>query len=211
MPVPKSKRHRKQDHAAFDRLAQEVRDLDAQAVRDRIENPMRVGVLSDEPERELGRRIQEARQHAGLTQGQLAERTARADKDKVGISAPVVSLYERGVNKPGPKELRLICEALRVAPNRLLYGDDDPFRGMLAHARFGGWATSEPEFLAVLTYCFGRLHHHHKEAIMDLMMGLLRGWNRGFDADMDKGAVRDFLLAADELRLLLKQRERVKK
>jgi transcriptional regulator with XRE-family HTH domain len=209
--MPRSKSHRKPDQKALDKLAQEARDLDAQDLRNRIENPMRVGVLADEPERELGRRIQEARQLAGLTQEQLAKRTARADKGKNGVSAAVISLYERGVNKPGPKELRLLCEALRMTPNALLYGDEDPFQGTTARARYGGWSTSEPEFLASLTYCFGRLHHHHKLAVMDMMIGLLRGWNRDFDADMDKDATRSFLLAADELRLLLKQRGQAKK
>lgn len=210
--MPRPKRIRKSAPLLNDPgLAQRARDLDAEDARNRIANPLRVGVLTHEPERELGKRIQEARQIAGMTQEELAKSTARADREKVGVSAPVISLYERGVNKPGPKELRLISEALRVTPNVLIYGHDDPFENSTARARFGGWATSEPEFLAALAYCFGKLHHHHKMAVMDLMVGLLRGWNRDFDANIDEDAARELLRVADELKLLMKQRERAKK
>ncbi len=77
-----------------------------------------------------------------------------------------------------------MCEALRVSPNHLIYGDDDPFDSLADQDRFAGWASSEPEFMAQLTYCFSRLHHHHRHAIMELMIGMLRGWNRDFDRDL---------------------------
>lgn len=206
-----AKRRQKPDMLQDESLAQEAARLDAQAIRARVENPLRAGVLNWDPESDLGKRIQQGRQRAGLTQEQLAALTARADKAKGGISAPVISLYERGVNKPGPKELRLLCEALRVSPNFLLYGDEDPFGELTERGRFNGWATTDAEFLAVLTYCFGRLHHHDRSSLMQLMTTLLRGSNKNFAADIDREAVQAFLRTAEELRLLLKQREKVKK
>jgi hypothetical protein len=63
------------------------------------------------------------------------------------------------------------------------------------------WARSESELYAAMTYCFKRLHHHHKLAVMELMMGLLRGWNNDFDGELDSKAIETYLQHADELRL----------
>jgi transcriptional regulator with XRE-family HTH domain len=55
---------------------------------------------------ELGRRIQEAREEAGLTQAQLAE--------LIGLKyAQSVSNYERGKSEPRRKRLRRIAEVTR--------------------------------------------------------------------------------------------------
>jgi transcriptional regulator with XRE-family HTH domain len=177
-----------------------------QAKEDRIANPLRLGVLNNEPEQQLGRRLQERREQAKLTQGELAERTKRVDRDKVGISRGVLSMYETGRNRPGPKEIRLLCEVLRTSPSYLIYGTDDPFDNLTDMGRYRGWARSDPEFYARLAYCFGRLHHHHRFAIMELMMGLLRGWNKNFDAEIEKQADDAFLKTAKALEELLAKR-----
>lgn len=61
-----------------------------------------------------------ARAKAGLSHSDLHRIT--------GISRSVLFGYENGRTKPGAKEIRLLCDALKVTPNRLIYGSDDsPF------------------------------------------------------------------------------------
>jgi transcriptional regulator with XRE-family HTH domain len=204
---------KKQQATSLDALRQEAELIDKEIEEELSRRPpVKFGVLATEPEAELGQRIQEARRGAGLTQEELAERTKRADIDGSGISGAVISLYERGVNRPGPREIRILCEALRITPNHLVYGDEAPFaqHGLNEYIRYWGGARSEGEFYAALTYCFSRLHGHHKSAVMDLMMGLLRGWNKNFDKELDEKAVETFLQQSDELRLELAKKRKSK-
>jgi transcriptional regulator with XRE-family HTH domain len=60
-----------------------------------------------------------ARAELGLTQSQLAERS--------GLSLSAVKAYEAGRNMPGARELRELCQALQVSPNKLLFGKELPF------------------------------------------------------------------------------------
>lgn len=107
--------------------------------------------------------------------------------------------------------MRLLCEVLRVTPSYFIYGVDDPFDTFLERYRYGVIGGSDPEIVAALTYCFRRLHPHHRIAIMELMLGLLRGWNKGFDEDLDQNANGSFLEIADELRLLIKERQKLQR
>jgi len=189
--------------AAFERKAQkqlqeELRTSDAP--------PM--GFLHTEPESELGKRIEYERRAKGLTQGQLAATTKLADKDGKGLSRGVISLYELGINRPGPKEIRLLCEVFRVTPSYLIYGEDDPFGNRSEFARYGGMARSEAELYARLVYSFSSLHHTHSVAFMQIMGDLLRGWDKNFDAKLEANAYQKFLDLADELRLILKSRSK---
>lgn len=59
-----------------------------------------------------------ARAKAGLSHSDLHRIT--------GISRSVLFGYENGRTKPGAREIRLLCDALKVSPNRLIYGSDDP-------------------------------------------------------------------------------------
>jgi len=60
-----------------------------------------------------------ARGKLGISQSELASRT--------GISRNAIMGYESGRNKPGAREIRLICEVLRITPNKLLFGHEAPF------------------------------------------------------------------------------------
>lgn len=60
-----------------------------------------------------------ARGELGLTQAQLAESS--------GLSVSAIKAYEAGRNMPGTRELRELCQALQVSPNKLLFGTELPF------------------------------------------------------------------------------------
>jgi transcriptional regulator with XRE-family HTH domain len=170
--------------------------------------PAPIGFRVDEPEKDLGQRLQDARRQAGLTQGELSARTKLADHDGKGIGRTVVSSYESSVNRPSPRELRMLCEVLRVSPNHLIYGTDDPFDGLSEDARFGGWGRTDAEYLAYLTYAFTKLHHHPRQGVMDIMLAVLRGWDKDFDRHAHEEAPTLFLRMADELRLTLAARKK---
>lgn len=61
-----------------------------------------------------------ARTERGLTQSALAQRS--------GLSLSAIKAYEAGRNLPGARELRELCQALQVSPNKLLFGTEEPFK-----------------------------------------------------------------------------------
>jgi len=101
----------------------------------------------------------------------------------------------------------MLCEVLRVSPSHLIYGTDDPFENFLERDRFGGFAATDPEFFALLTYAFRRQHPHNRMAIMQRMNSMLPGWDKTWTANSAE-ANRQFLEMADRLRDLLTKRER---
>ena len=132
MPASKPSRSTKPsllpDRETFESLAVEADFVDRQAKENENYAPSRQpGRLSNAPERDLGIRLRETRELKHITQGELATLTVNLDAEDKGVSRAVISLYEKGVNRPSPKELRLLCEALRVTPNFLIYGDEHPF------------------------------------------------------------------------------------
>src|SRR4051812_31321179 len=58
-----------------------------------------------------------ARDERGITQAHLAELS--------GVSRSAIKGYESGRNMPGARELKALCQALAVSPNRLLFGAED--------------------------------------------------------------------------------------
>lgn len=203
---PKGKTKRQHD-AELEALASQAEFLDRQTAEDAIHRKKpKIGISDLEPELELGSRLQEAREAAKLTQGEVAELTKQADSEGKGISRAVLSFYETGKSRPSPRELRMLCESLRVSPSQLIYGTDDPFENLLELQRYGGLATSDPEFFAMLIYAFSKQHHHNRMAIMQLMNSLLFGWDKTWTANTEE-ANRQFLEMADALRSLLAKRE----
>lgn len=89
----------------------------------------------------VGSRIRQAREGKGWTQLVLSNRTRFDDPEKKGISRTVIVGYEAGTHKPGAREIRLLCEALHVTPNWLLFGTENPFEVLqpsMAITRTGG-------------------------------------------------------------------------
>lgn len=123
-----------------------------------------------------------------LTQGDLANLTKSLDAEDRGVSRAVLSLYEAGTNRPSPREIRLLCEALRVTPNYLIYGDEAPFHESNDYARLGTAARDTPEGFAWMAYVMATAHHNHYDAVMKLLLDLARGWNKKFDQGMQEKA-----------------------
>lgn len=67
----------------------------------------------------IGTEIVKARELLGLTQAELATRS------QVSLSA--IKGYETGRNFPGAREIKQICQVLRISPNRLIFGQENPF------------------------------------------------------------------------------------
>lgn len=67
----------------------------------------------------FGAALIKARDAKGFTQRQLA--------DASGVSLSAIKAYESGRNLPGARELREICQAVEVSPNRMLFGVEQPF------------------------------------------------------------------------------------
>lgn len=196
---------------ALDALIEEAKFLDRERIEDALHNPASPpGISRDEPENELGTRLKEAREAIRLTQGELAEKTRLADSEGKGISRAVLSFYETGKNRPSPREIRMLCEVLRVSPSHLIYGTEDPFEQLAEFARYEGFARSEPEFYAMLVYAFSKQHHHIRLSLMRIMDSMLQGWDKSWSQDHD-AANRHFLDLAGELMALTKQREKLKK
>lgn len=171
----------------------------AEAEPDR--RPLGFRLADPAPERGMGQRIQDARRQAGMTQKELAERTKLLDSEGEGISRGALSLYEIGKNSPPSKEFRLLCEALKISPNKLIYGTEDPFDDFADRARYRFTSASGPVLFAHMVYRFSRLHHHHRLSLLKLIEGLLFAENRKFEADEAEQAEEEFLKMAEELKV----------
>lgn len=105
------------------------------------------------------------RNDLGLTQNQLSS--------KSGLSLSAIKAYETGRNMPGARELRELCNALQVSPNKLLFGKELPFepRTVMDQLTYG-----EPENEAVarvramMLFCL--LASDEREAIFTLARSL---------------------------------------
>jgi len=165
------------------------------------------GRLRYPPEDELGTRLKEAREAQHLTQGELATLTVGLDAEERGVSRAVISLYEKGTNRPSPREVRLLCEALRITPNFLIYGRETPFDPVADYHRLGTIdRRGDPEGYAWVAYVMSIIHHNHYDAVMKLILDLARGWDKDFDVGLQEKANEAFLHQADALRDRLAKR-----
>lgn len=70
------------------------------------------------PEDGIGLRIKSARE---------ARKYSQIDMHKLtGLSRTVLINYEAGRHKPSAREIKLICDALKISPNFLIYGTEKP-------------------------------------------------------------------------------------
>lgn len=107
--------------------------------------------------------LKRARTRAGIKHSELHRLT--------GVSRTVLIGYESGRTKPGAREIRLICDALKITPNRLLYGKEDPFS-----KKEHPWADvieSDDKAAIRLTMLYKMLAHDERAAIVTIIHSLL--------------------------------------
>lgn len=83
------------------------------------------------PEEGIAARIKDRRKELDLTVEELSVLTSKFDyAGKRGVSSASIFRYEKGGQDgslPGAREMRLLCDALKVSPNWLLLGEhNDP-------------------------------------------------------------------------------------
>jgi transcriptional regulator with XRE-family HTH domain len=96
-----------------------------------------------------------------------------ADPDKRGISRTALIGYEQGSSSPGLREVRLLCEVLRVTPNWLVYGTEAAdFVSLPSLEMFGPFARSELDNVMQAAFALMALKGHEREAILSLALSL---------------------------------------
>lgn len=122
----------------------------------------------------IGSEIAKARKILGLTQVELARRS--------GISRDSLNKYESGKHLPGARELRLLCDALGVSPNRLLLGSDEfnPPSSLLPALFTDGESSEHRDFLRFMVV-FRLLTTQEQKAVMTMMESIIVG-RIGIDA-----------------------------
>lgn len=91
-------------------------------------------------------RLFNERRKAGLTQDELGQR--------IDMERRQVARYEAGTHAPSVVNLRRICDALRVSPNFMLYGTEEPFKVESAYDRLAQGDSMErviPKLAMTLT------------------------------------------------------------
>lgn len=209
-PKPKAGRVLRVADAELKALAHQAEFLDRESREELAVSKLQPGRLPGKPEDELGGRLQHAREERRWTQGELAELTRSLDSDEKGMSRAVISLYEAGTNRPSPREIRLLCEALRITPNFLIYGDDDPFSALVEERRTGTRSRHDPEGFAWMAYVMTSLHHNHFDALMKLALDVQRRWSADFDQGAQDKANEQLLRMAKQLQERLELRKKLK-
>lgn len=89
------------------------------------------------------------------------------------LSRTTLHQYEAGTRKPGTRELRLLCDALQVTPNRLIYGSEVPFKeGSRLHAMLN--VTNEDLRTARLAILLQMLSKDERDAWVTLLAESLK-------------------------------------
>jgi len=113
---------------------------------------------------EIATELIRARTRAGMSQSQLAERS--------GLSRNAVMAYESGRNKPGAREIKLLCEALKLTPNKLIFGSEEPFK-QTENVFDALGLTSENQEAVLFSVVFNMLGRDERQAVITLVHNLL--------------------------------------
>jgi len=150
-----------------------------------------------EPEREFGQRLARLREGRELSQEQLSQMTKAHDTSGQGISRAVISMYERGRNRPSTRELRILCDTLTVTPSELLYGDSAPFD--IDRWQVLGKREGDALFFARWMLLLSRLNSDSQLALFELVINLARPTQKQI-ASIDVDARELLLRLATELK-----------
>ncbi len=139
--------------------------------------------------------LQSARVDAGLSIADLSKQT--------GISKTVLHGYERARTKPGAREIRLLCAALQISPNRLLFGSDEFEANPSEFTSFYRKVRARPELAGLFyTMCMplmaSLMDEEEVMSLLRIVAGLMRARNPGASA-MLMSAAKEALIALDSV------------
>lgn len=122
------------------------------------------------PDQEVGVRIRQAREEMQLTQAHVATRSRMADPEDKGISRTALIGYEAGSSRPGLREIRLLCEVLKVTPNWLIFGTESPAQTLLPSLDLVRGNSLQSALRTA--FAISALKGHEREALMSLALSL---------------------------------------
>lgn len=127
--------------------------------------PRRNTELKPGPEQTLGHRLKLVREtHRKMSSVELHRKT--------GISKSSLTRYEKGDRTPGTSELRALCDALKVSPQFLIYGDEEQDFGPINTNVFDLEFESDRHFIALATALLQGLPRPDRTAFLQLMMSM---------------------------------------
>ncbi|RZJ07990.1 MAG: XRE family transcriptional regulator [Rubrivivax sp.] len=130
------------------------------------------GVSQETIDQAVGRRIREARESRDWTQQVLCNRSKIVDPEQKGISRTTLIGYEAGTSRPGSREIRLLCEALSITPNHLIFGEEQP--AVVVHPALDvRWPGKSDLARALdLALVLAALKGHERDALLSLALSL---------------------------------------
>ena len=157
---------------------------------------------------EVGARLKLARESRDLTQQGVSTRTKMVDPAGKGISRTSLVAYEQGPSLPGLREIKLLCEVLRISPNWLILGVEES--GQIKQASMEAFALNQSLELrnalrAALVLI--ALKGHERDSILSLALSLA-GRQLG-DLRLSGILISADLLAEDVLTLVRKMASNV--
>jgi transcriptional regulator with XRE-family HTH domain len=122
------------------------------------------------PEDGIGSRLRAAREAKGHSQTHLADYTKEVDPARKGIHRTVLVGYEAGHSRPGAREIRILCEALSITPNWLIYGSN--FAGGTEQAAMEGVRKNGLFAAMRLALAIAVLKPHERDALQSLALSM---------------------------------------
>ena len=119
--------------------------------------------LQEGAEALLGSRLKEVRDRK-------RKMTAAELHRKTGISKSSLTRYEKGDRLPGASELRALCDALKVSPEYLLYGDEAREFGPVSTSLYDLPIESDRQFTVLTTVLLQSLSRPDRTALLQLLL-----------------------------------------
>lgn len=119
----------------------------------------------------IGSRIRAIREARGYTQAHLATQTKSVDPSGQGISRTVIVGYEAEHSKPGAREIKLLCNALSITPNWLLYGDESVLEVQAKDALLSHWIDDSTHVFQI-ALALSALKQHERQAFSSLIFSM---------------------------------------
>lgn len=118
----------------------------------------------------FGARLRQAREERGFTQGAVSNRTKMIDPEQRGVSRTALIGYEQDTSNPGLREIKLLCEVLRITPNWLIYGSEGATQVATASSELLN--TPQIEMAVRTALALSALKGHEREALQSIVLSM---------------------------------------